>query len=83
MNEVPLCELALSCDNLLCDAHGRPPSPMIVIYVRYPKGLSVRYGATETVEVSKSHVQCLIKNMTTEILYSPNNKKKKPESQTQ
>ncbi|KAL0902147.1 hypothetical protein ABMA27_000089 [Loxostege sticticalis] len=50
MNEVPLCELALSCDNLLCDAHGRPPSPMIVIYVRYPKGLSVRYGATETVE---------------------------------
>ncbi|XP_063837987.1 inositol polyphosphate-4-phosphatase type I A-like [Ostrinia nubilalis] len=50
MNEVPLCELALSCDNLLCDAHGRPPSPTIVIYVRYPKGLSVRYGATEIVE---------------------------------
>ncbi|RVE52200.1 hypothetical protein evm_003119 [Chilo suppressalis] len=50
MNEVPLCELALSCDNLLCDTHGRPPSPMAVVYVRYPKGLSVRYGATETIE---------------------------------
>ncbi|CAB3226200.1 unnamed protein product [Arctia plantaginis] len=50
MNEVPLCELALSCDNLLCDTHGRPPSPLIVIYVRYDKGLCVRYGATEIVE---------------------------------
>ncbi|XP_075990875.1 inositol polyphosphate-4-phosphatase type I A [Anticarsia gemmatalis] len=50
MNEVPLCELALSCDNLLCDAHGRPPSPLIVIYVKYDKGLCVRYGATEIVE---------------------------------
>ncbi|KAM3968505.1 inositol polyphosphate-4-phosphatase type I A [Aphomia sociella] len=49
MNEVPLCELALSCDNLLCDAHGRPPSPLIVIFVKY-KGLCVRYGATEIVE---------------------------------
>lgn len=51
MNEVPLCELALSCDNLLCDAHGRPPSPLVVIYVRFSKHLSVRYGSTETVEV--------------------------------
>lgn len=51
MNEVPLCELALSCDNLLCDAHGRPPSPLIVIYVKFDKGLCVRYGATEVVEV--------------------------------
>lgn len=50
MNEVPLCELALSCDNLLCDAHGRPPSPLIVIYVKYDKGLCVRYGTTEIVE---------------------------------
>ncbi|XP_063633160.1 type II inositol 3,4-bisphosphate 4-phosphatase [Cydia splendana] len=50
MNEVPLCELALSCDNLLCDTHGRPPSPLVVLYVRYPKGLCVRYGTTEVVE---------------------------------
>ncbi|XP_073956536.1 inositol polyphosphate-4-phosphatase type I A [Choristoneura fumiferana] len=50
MNEVPLCELALSCDNLLCDAHGRAPSPLVVIYVRYPKGLCVRYGTTEVIE---------------------------------
>ncbi|XP_026328214.1 type II inositol 3,4-bisphosphate 4-phosphatase-like [Hyposmocoma kahamanoa] len=50
MNEVPLCELALSCDNLLCDMHGRPPSPLVVIYVRFSKHLSVRYGSTEIVE---------------------------------
>ncbi|XP_060809526.1 inositol polyphosphate-4-phosphatase type I A [Amyelois transitella] len=49
MNEVPLCELALSCDNLLCDAYGRPPSPLIVVFVKF-KGLCVRYGATEVVE---------------------------------
>ncbi|XP_050360803.1 inositol polyphosphate-4-phosphatase type I A [Nymphalis io] len=49
-NEVPLCELALSCDNLLCDAHGRPPSPLIVVYVKYSKGLCVKYGTTEIVE---------------------------------
>lgn len=50
-NEVPLCELALTCDNLLCDAHGRPPSPFIVIYVKYSKGLCIKYGTTEIIEV--------------------------------
>ncbi|XP_045510028.1 inositol polyphosphate-4-phosphatase type I A [Colias croceus] len=50
MNEVPLCELALSCDNLLCDTYGRPPSPVIVIYVRYSKELCIKYGSTEIVE---------------------------------
>ncbi|XP_039764060.1 inositol polyphosphate-4-phosphatase type I A-like isoform X2 [Pararge aegeria] len=49
MNEVPLCELALSCDNLLCDTHGRPPSPVIVVYVKYSKGLCIKYGTTEIV----------------------------------
>ncbi|CAH1647474.1 unnamed protein product [Spodoptera littoralis] len=50
MNEVPLCELALSCDNLLCDTHGRPPSPLVIIYVKNDKGLCIKYGATEIVE---------------------------------
>lgn len=50
-NEVPLCELALTCDNLLCDAHGRPPSPFIVIYIKYSKGLCIKYGTTEIIEV--------------------------------
>ncbi|XP_023937992.2 inositol polyphosphate-4-phosphatase type I A [Bicyclus anynana] len=50
MNEVPLCELALFCDNLLCDTHGRPPSPVIVIYVKYSKGLCIKYGTTEIVD---------------------------------
>ncbi|XP_045784070.1 inositol polyphosphate-4-phosphatase type I A [Maniola jurtina] len=50
MNEIPLCELALFCDNLLCDTHGRPPSPVVVIYVKYSKGLCIKYGTTEIVE---------------------------------
>ncbi|XP_028035489.1 type I inositol 3,4-bisphosphate 4-phosphatase-like [Bombyx mandarina] len=51
MNEVPICELALSCDNLLCDAHGKPPSPMVVIYAKNPKGPCIEYGSTEVVEM--------------------------------
>ncbi|XP_048488558.1 inositol polyphosphate-4-phosphatase type I A-like [Plutella xylostella] len=50
MNEIPLCELALSCDNLLCDSHGRPPSPMIAVNITFAKGLCVRYGNTEIVD---------------------------------
>ncbi|XP_068617710.1 inositol polyphosphate-4-phosphatase type I A [Battus philenor] len=51
MTEIPLCELALSCDNLLCDAYGQPPSPLIVVYVRYSKVMCIKYGTTEIVEV--------------------------------
>ncbi|CAF4748615.1 unnamed protein product [Pieris macdunnoughi] len=50
MNEVPLCELALSCDNLLCDAYGRPPTPVIVVYLGFSKDLCVKYGSTEIVD---------------------------------
>ncbi|XP_022125938.2 inositol polyphosphate-4-phosphatase type I A [Pieris rapae] len=50
MNEVPLCELALSCDNLLCDAYGRPPTPQIVVYLGFSKDLCVKYGSTEIVD---------------------------------
>lgn len=51
LNEVPLCELALSCDNLLCYPYGRPPSPMIVIHVKYPSGHIIQYATTEMIEV--------------------------------
>ncbi|KPJ09092.1 Type I inositol-3,4-bisphosphate 4-phosphatase [Papilio machaon] len=50
MTEIPLCELSLSCDNLLCDAYGKPPSPLIVVYVRYSKEVCIKYGTTEVVE---------------------------------
>ncbi|KOB70221.1 Type I inositol-3,4-bisphosphate 4-phosphatase [Operophtera brumata] len=36
-NEVPLCELSLSCDNLLCDANGNPPSPFAAVFVLFPE----------------------------------------------
>ncbi|XP_050683814.1 inositol polyphosphate-4-phosphatase type I A-like [Leptidea sinapis] len=50
MNEIPLCELALSCDNLLCDAYGKPPSPLVVIYICFSKELCVKYGSTEVIQ---------------------------------
>ena len=33
LSEAPLCEMSLSCDNLLCDALGRSPSAKIVISI--------------------------------------------------
>ncbi|CAK1588461.1 unnamed protein product [Parnassius mnemosyne] len=54
MTEIPLCELALSCDNLLCDSYGKPPSPLIVVYVKYSKEVCIKYGTTEIVETSSN-----------------------------
>ena len=34
LNEIPLMEMSISCDNLLCDALGRAPSCRIVVYWR-------------------------------------------------
>lgn len=50
LNEVPMCELALSCDNLLCFPHGRPPSAMIVIHAKLPSGDYIRYANTEVID---------------------------------
>jgi inositol polyphosphate-4-phosphatase len=50
--EIPICESALSCDNLLCDGHGRPPNPTIVIQVTTPHCPGwIKYGRTEVIEV--------------------------------
>lgn len=50
--ELPLCEVSLSCDNLLCDGHGRPPNPTLVIDVFMPSmKVWVHYARTEIVEV--------------------------------
>ncbi|RZC36984.1 PH domain containing protein, partial [Asbolus verrucosus] len=31
--EVPICEVSLACDNLLCDGHGRPPNSYLDVDV--------------------------------------------------
>lgn len=50
--EVPVCETVISCDNLLCDGHGRPPNPTVIVQISDPSRLSwVRYGRTEVIEV--------------------------------
>lgn len=51
IQEVPLCETALACDNLLCDGHGRPPNPSIVVHVTVPHRSGwLKYGRTEVIE---------------------------------
>jgi len=52
-SEIPLCDMSFSCDNLLCDASGRPPNAVLVVHVYFPsERVWVRYGRTEVVEVS-------------------------------
>lgn len=55
INEVPLCETAISCDNLLCDGHGRPPNPSVVVQVSVPNRIGwIKYGKTEVIEKSSN-----------------------------
>ena len=57
-SEAPLCEMSISCDNLLCDALGRSPSAKIVISVRNHQKLDHcwhRHGSTEVAEVRKKN----------------------------
>ena len=53
LNEVPICESAISCDNLLCDGNGKPPNPSVVVQVTSPSRTVgwIKYGRTEVVEV--------------------------------
>jgi hypothetical protein len=54
-SELPLCEISLACDNLLCDGHGRPPNPVLIIHVYIPTDVVwIKYAKTEVVEVSSS-----------------------------
>lgn len=51
INEIPLCESAVSCDNLLCDGHGRPPNPSIDVQIENNNGCGwVKYGQTEIID---------------------------------
>ncbi|KAK0077637.1 hypothetical protein PV325_003652 [Microctonus aethiopoides] len=51
--EIPVCEISLSCDNLLCDGHGRPPNPVLEIDVQSRKSW-IKYARTEVVECSSN-----------------------------
>lgn len=58
VSETPLCEISLSCDNLLCDSHGRAPTAKVVIHTRNSaNGQWFKYACTEMAEVSfwKNH----------------------------
>ncbi|XP_020297066.1 type II inositol 3,4-bisphosphate 4-phosphatase isoform X4 [Pseudomyrmex gracilis] len=53
--EVPMCEISLACDNLLCDGHGRPPTPVLEIDVQLKSSKSwIKYAKTEVVERSSN-----------------------------
>ncbi|XP_008550763.1 inositol polyphosphate-4-phosphatase type I A isoform X1 [Microplitis demolitor] len=53
--EIPVCEISLSCDNLLCDGHGRPPNPVLEIDVQVAKSCTwIKYARTEVVERSSN-----------------------------
>ncbi|XP_035705264.1 inositol polyphosphate-4-phosphatase type I A isoform X2 [Folsomia candida] len=57
VSESPICEISLSADNLLCDVHGRAPSPKVVVHVRnLNTGSWVKYAVTEIVHRSSNPV---------------------------
>lgn len=48
-----MCEVSLACDNLLCDGHGRPPTPVLEIDVQSKFSKTwIKYARTEVVEVT-------------------------------
>ncbi|KAK6627289.1 hypothetical protein RUM44_009766 [Polyplax serrata] len=49
-SEVPICEVSISCDNLLCDGHGRPPNPVVLVHVFLPiENVWIKYAKTEVI----------------------------------
>lgn len=55
--ELPICEISLSCDNLLCDGNGRPPNPVLLIHVFIPEeGVLIKYAKTEVIERSSNPI---------------------------
>lgn len=47
-----MCEISLACDNLLCDGHGRPPTPVLEIDVQSKSSKTwIKYARTEVVDV--------------------------------
>ncbi|XP_012140220.1 inositol polyphosphate-4-phosphatase type I A isoform X2 [Megachile rotundata] len=53
--EIPMCEISLACDNLLCDGHGRPPNPVLEVDVQIKGSKTwIKYARTEVVERSSN-----------------------------
>ncbi|XP_024083803.1 type I inositol 3,4-bisphosphate 4-phosphatase isoform X2 [Cimex lectularius] len=53
--ELPICEVSLSCDNLLCDGHGRPPSSLVTAHVFVPSAaVWLKYSNTEIIQRSSN-----------------------------
>lgn len=53
-----MCEISLACDNLLCDGHGRPPTPVLEIDVQSKSSKTwIKYARTEVVEVMTKNIQ--------------------------
>ncbi|XP_058127328.1 inositol polyphosphate 4-phosphatase type II isoform X2 [Anopheles coustani] len=52
LNEIPICESVISCDNLLCDGNGKHPNPSVVVQVTSNNRASgwIKYGRTEVIE---------------------------------
>uniref|UniRef100_A0A1B6ECE3 phosphatidylinositol-3,4-bisphosphate 4-phosphatase n=1 Tax=Clastoptera arizonana TaxID=38151 RepID=A0A1B6ECE3_9HEMI len=49
--ELPICEVSLSCDNLLCDGNGCPPNPVLLVHIYKPEErLFLKYANTEVIE---------------------------------
>jgi inositol polyphosphate-4-phosphatase len=45
-----LCEICFSCDNLMCDGHGRSPNPAIVVSICIPsENVWINYANTEVI----------------------------------
>ncbi|XP_050301479.1 inositol polyphosphate-4-phosphatase type I A isoform X2 [Anthonomus grandis grandis] len=55
ISEIPIYEMAMACDNLLCDGHGRPPNPTLEVDTYMPAQKTwVQYGRTEIIEKSSN-----------------------------
>uniref|UniRef100_A0A182MTK1 phosphatidylinositol-3,4-bisphosphate 4-phosphatase n=1 Tax=Anopheles culicifacies TaxID=139723 RepID=A0A182MTK1_9DIPT len=73
LNEIPICESVISCDNLLCDGNGKPPNPSVVVQVTSNNRSSgwVKYGRTEVIERSSNpQFSCTIAFRTCDGLHS-------------
>ncbi|XP_050422355.1 inositol polyphosphate-4-phosphatase type I A isoform X2 [Adelges cooleyi] len=55
LSRVPLCEICFSCDNLMCDGHGRSPNPAIVVSIYIPsENVWINYANTESISDSSN-----------------------------
>jgi inositol polyphosphate-4-phosphatase len=51
LNEVPLCELSLSCDNLVSENYDEIINPFLELHIKVGESVWIKYGSTEILEV--------------------------------